>query len=277
VTTSVTSQEAGFAPARSQYSEKSVRLLIPQTLVQTKRILTRWGRDVVTVLEALVLPVALMLVLYIVLGRLIYAMTHDSALYSIVPLLALGGAISGSAFVAIDLMRETSSGLLSRLWVMPVHRASGPLSRILAEAIRIVVTTLVMLGAGVLLGFRFREGFVAGLAWLSVPVIFGMAFAALTTTVALYASKTLVVEAVELWQLLLIFFSTGLLPLNQYPHWIQPIVAHQPVSYAITAMHGLSAGGPVLAPMIATVLWSAGIAAACVVPMAIGYRRASTH
>jgi ABC-2 type transport system permease protein len=228
-------------------------------------------------MEALVLPVLFMLVLYIVLGRLIYAITHDSALYSIVPLLALGGAISGSAFVAIDLMREQSSGLLTRLWVMPVHRASGPLSRIIAEAVRIVVTTAVMLGAGVLLGFRFREGAMAAVMWMVVPVIFGMAFAALTTTVALYTSKTLVVEAVELWQLMLIFFSTGLLPLNQYPHWVQPVVAHQPVSYAIAAMRGLSAGGPVLAPMIATLLWSAGIAAACVVPMAIGYRRASTH
>ncbi len=252
-------------------------MLVPQTLVQTKRILTRWARDLVTVMEALVLPVAFMLTLYIVLGHLIYAVTHDSALYSIVPLLALGGAISGSAFVAIDLMRECSSGLMTRLWVLPVHRASGPLARILAEAVRIVVTTAVMLGAGVLLGFRFREGLVAGLMWLSVPVIFGMAFAALTTTVALYTAKTLVVEAVELMQLLLIFFSTGLLPLNQYPHWIQPVVAHQPVSYAIAAMRGLSAGGPVLVPMIATLLWSVGIAAACVVPMAIGYKRASTH
>jgi ABC-2 type transport system permease protein len=252
-------------------------MLVPQTLVQTKRILTRWARDLVTVMEALVLPVAFMLTLYIVLGHLIYAVTHDSALYSIVPLLALGGAISGSAFVAIDLMRECSSGLMTRLWVLPVHRASGPLARILAEAVRIVVTTAVMLSAGVLLGFRFREGLIAGLMWLSVPVIFGMAFAALTTTVALYTAKTLVVEAVELMQLLLIFFSTGLLPLNQYPHWIQPVVAHQPVSYAIAAMRGLSAGGPVLVPMIATLLWSAGIAAACVVPMAIGYKRASTH
>ena len=269
--------QAGFAPLRRQYPENSIRLLIPQTLVQTQRILTRWGRDLVTVAEALVIPVAFMLVLYIVLGNLIYAMTHDSALYSIVPLLALGGAVSGSAFVVLDLMREQTSGLLTRLWVMPVHRASGPLARVIAEAIRILVTTGVMLGAGVLLGFRFRGGALATLMWLGVPVILGMAFAALTTTVALFVSKTLVVEAVELWQLQLVFFSTGLLPVNQYPGWVQPFVAHQPVSYAIEAMRGLSMGGPVLAPMMATLLWSAGIAAACAVPMAIGYKRASTH
>ena len=63
-------------PSRTQHSERSVRSLVQQTLVQTKRILTRWGRDLVTVLEALVLPVALMLVIYIVLGKLILSLIH---------------------------------------------------------------------------------------------------------------------------------------------------------------------------------------------------------
>lgn len=78
-------------------------------------------------------------------------------------------------------------------------------------------------------------------------------------------------------QAIAIFFSTGLVPLDQYPHWIQPVVAHQPVSYAVAAMRGLSMGGPVLAPMTGVLLWTAGICAACAVPLAIGYRRASTR
>jgi ABC-2 type transport system permease protein len=273
----MTSQEVGFRPVRSQYPDNSVRLLVSHTLLLAKRILTRWARDLVTVIEALVFPILFLLVLKIVLGNLIYAVTHDNPLYSIVPLIALGAAISGSTFVAIDLMRERSSGLLSRLWVLPVHRASGVLSRILADAVRILFTSVVMLSVGIILGFRFRQGVIASLMWLSVPVILGIAFAVTVTTVALYAAEVLVVEAVELVQALAIFFSTGLLPLDQYPHWIQPVVAHQPVSYAVAAMRGLSAGGPVRSPMIATLLWTAGIVAACVVPMAIGYRRASTH
>ena len=273
----MTSQEVGFRPVRSQYPDNSVRLLVSHTLLLAKRILTRWARDLVTVIEALVFPILFLLVLKIVLGNLIYAVTHDNPLYSIVPLIALGAAITGSTFVAIDLMRERSSGLLSRLWVLPVHRASGLLSRILADAVRILFTSVVMLSVGIILGFRFRQGVIASLTWLSVPVILGIAFAVTVTTVALYAAEVLVVEAVEVAQALAIFFSTGLLPLDQYPHWIQPVVAHQPVSYAVAAMRGLSAGGPVLSPMIATLLWSAGICAACAVPLAIGYRRASTH
>lgn len=272
-----TSQEIELAPTRLPGSQNAARLFVAQTLLQTNRLLTRWARDYITVIGAIVLPILFMVVLNIVLGNLAYVVTHDSGLYSIVPLIALGAAITGSTFVAIDLMRERSFGLLPRLWVLPVHRASGLISRILANAIRTLVTTLVMLGTGVVLGFRFRQGLIPSLMWISVPVILGIAIAAMVTTVALYTAQTVVVEGVELVQAIAIFFSTGLVPLNSYPGWIQPFVAHQPVSYAIAAMRGFAMGGPVLSPMIGMLVWTAGICVVCAVPLAIGYRRASTH
>lgn len=272
-----TSQEIELAPTRLPGSQNAARLFVAQTLLQTNRLLTRWARDYITVIGAIVLPILFMVVLNIVLGNLAYVVTHDSGLYSIVPLIALGAAITGSTFVAIDLMRERSFGLLARLWVLPVHRASGLISRILANAIRSLVTTLVMLGTGVVLGFRFRQGLIPSLMWISVPVILGIAIAAMVTTVALYTAQTVVVEGVELVQAIAIFFSTGLVPLNSYPGWIQPFVAHQPVSYAIAAMRGFAMGGPVLSPMIGMLVWTAGICVVCAVPLAIGYRRASTH
>lgn len=272
-----TSQEIELAPTRLPGSQNAARLFVAQTLLQTNRLLTRWARDYITVIGAIVLPILFMVVLNIVLGNLAYVVTHDSGLYSIVPLIALGAAITGSTFVAIDLMRERSFGLLARLWVLPVHRASGLISRILANAIRTLVTTLVMLGTGVVLGFRFRQGLIPSLMWISVPVILGVAIAAMVTTVALYTAQTVVVEGVELVQAIAIFFSTGLVPLNSYPGWIQPFVAHQPVSYAIAAMRGFAMGGPVQSPMIGMLVWTAGICVVCAVPLAIGYRRASTH
>lgn len=272
-----TSQEIELAPTRLPGSQNAARLFVAQTLLQTNRLLTRWARDYITVIGAIVLPILFMVVLNIVLGNLAYVVTHDSGLYSIVPLIALGAAITGSTFVAIDLMRERSFGLLALLWVLPVHRASGLISRILANAIRTLVTTLVMLGTGVVLGFRFRQGLIPSLMWISVPVILGIAIAAMVTTVALYTAQTVVVEGVELVQAIAIFFSTGLVPLNSYPGWIQPFVAHQPVSYAIAAMRGFAMGGPVLSPMIGMLVWTAGICVVCAVPLAIGYRRASTH
>ncbi|MCV7028976.1 ABC transporter permease [Mycobacterium sherrisii] len=259
-----------------QYHENSPSALLSQTLVQTRRILLRWARDLTTVIEALVLPVLFLLTLNIILGNVISQVTGHSALYGTVPLNALAATINGAAVGAIGLIGERSDGLLRRLWVVPVHRASGVLSRIAAEVVRIMLTTLVVLAVGMVLGFRFRQGIPATLLWFLVPLVFGLAFATLITMVALYTANNFLLETVTLVHVLAVVFSTGFLPVDQFPRWIRPVVAHQPMSDAIEAMRGLSMGGPVRAPMIATLVWAAGIAAVCSVPAFIGYRRAST-
>lgn len=271
------SEEA--APGRGVHGvhENSARVLIPQTLVQTQRILLKWARDLTAVIMVLVLPVLFLLALNIVLGHAISQTTGHSGLYGTVPMNTLAAAINGSVVGAIGLIEERDDGLLRRLWVIPVHRASGVCSRIVAEMIRVVITTLVVVSVGMMLGFRFRQGVLATLAWLAVPLIFGLACATLITTIALYTAKNLLLEAVTLVHLLAVLFSTGFLPVDQFPKWIQPVVAHQPLSYAIDAMRGLSLGGPVRWPMIATLLWTGGIAAVCIVPTLVGYRRASTR
>jgi ABC-2 type transport system permease protein len=165
--------------------------------------------------------------------------------------------------------------LLSRLWVLPVHRASGLLARLAADAVRIVVITAGVMCVGLLLGFRFERGILQAVVWLFIPAVFGVAFSAAIITLALYSANTIAPQATEIICAILMFFSTGFVPLDQYPKWIQPVVEHQPISYVIETMRGLSLGGPVLVPLIATLLWSAGIAALCAIPLAIGYRRAS--
>ena len=258
-------------------TESSARRLVPHTSILTARLLRRWGRDPATVLESLAMPVALLVTVNIVLGNGISQLTGHSALYGSVPLIAMVGAMSGSMVGGIGLMRERTDGLLSRLWVLPVHRASGLLSRLAADAVRIVGTTAVIMCAGLVLGFRFRQGILASVAWLLVPATFGVAFTMVVITIALYAANTIMVEATEVVWGLLMFFSSGFVPVDQYPRWLQPVVRNQPMSDAIEVMRGLSVGGPVLAPMLATLLWSAGIAAACATPMAIGYRKASSR
>jgi ABC-2 type transport system permease protein len=225
--------------------------------------------------ESLIMPVVLLVTLDIVLGDNVSQVTGHSALYGTVPLMAMVGAMTGAMVSGIGLMRERTDGVLSRLWVLPVHRASGLLSRLLADGVRIMITTAVVLGVGLALGFRFRQGILHAVAWLFIPSALGLAFTAAVITLSLYAANTVVVELSEgIWAVLM-FFSTGFVPLDQYPHWIQPVVKHQPVSCAVEAMRGLSLGGPVLAPTVEMLMWAVGILAACALPLAIGYRRAS--
>jgi ABC-2 type transport system permease protein len=255
--------------------ENSPRRLFPHTWVLTVRILRRWSRDPATVVQSLVMPAGFVVALDILMGDGIEQVTGHSGLYGSVPLVAMVGAMTGAIIGAVGIMRERTDGLLSRLWVLPVHRASGLLARLAADAVRIVVITAGVMCVGLLLGFRFEQGIFQAVVWLFIPAVFGVAFSVAIITLALYSANTIAPQATEIICAILMFFSTGFVPLDQYPKWIQPVVEHQPVSYVIEAMRGLSLGGPVLVPMVATLLWSAGIAALCAIPMAIGYRKAS--
>jgi ABC-2 type transport system permease protein len=149
------------------------------------------------------------------------------------------------------------------------------LSRLVAESVRIVAATTALMCAGLTLGFRFERGVFSAIGWLFIPCVFGIAFSVGVITLALYSAKTIVVEATALISGLFMFFSTGFVPLNQYPEWLRPAVEHQPLSYTVEVMRGLSVGGPVLWPMLGLLGWSATIVLVCALPLAIGYRRAS--
>ncbi|MBE7195124.1 ABC transporter permease [Gordonia polyisoprenivorans] len=263
------------APRRP--AEWSPRALLSHTVTLTARTMRRWLRDPASTSETILVPVAFLVALNIVLGDGITRVTGIDALYGSVPLVAMVAATQGATVGGLSLMHERDSGLLARLWVLPINRAAGVISRLLAETIRIVVATLALLIAGYAMGFRFHEGVAAAIGWVFVPCLFGLAFAVGVATLALYSAKTIVVEATALVSGVFMFFSTGFVPLHQYPEWIQPAVSHQPLSYTVDTMKGLSVGGPVATPLTGLLAWSVSIIVVCAIPLALGYRKASMH
>ena len=266
----------GAAVIGEGHSETSLRTLLSQSVVLTRRLLVRSARTPMTLVHAVLLPVAFLLTLKVVFGDSITAITGENALYRSVPLVALVATMSGSTTGMVGINTERLDGFLARMWSLPIHRTAGLIARLGAETIRLLFTTLIIVGTGMSLGFRFHQGPAAALLWIAVPVIFGVAFAALATTAALYWPKAVMVEAMQPVIILGATFCTGFVPVEKYPDWVQPFVRYQPMSPAVDAMRGRSVGGPVLSPMIHTVIWCAAIFVLCLLPIMVGYRRAST-
>jgi ABC-2 type transport system permease protein len=264
-----------FPTPHRRSGENSPRVVLWHTWISAKRLLVRFVRDPMTFVFGIVLPICFLMVTNVVLGDSIKLVTGASALYGSVPLVTLIGVMNGASVSVLGLVTERSNGLLARLWVVPVHRASGLLARIVADAVRIVLNSFVLLCIGLILGLQLKQGWLACVAWLCIPVLFGMAFATLALTVAVYWSNPILVEGITLVSAFLLFFCTGFVPLSQYPKWIQPVVEHQPLSYATEVMRGLTLGGPILHPLIGILLWSGAIVIVCAIPLVIGYRRAS--
>ena len=256
-------------------TESSLSLFWDNSLAQCGRLLTTWRRDPSTMIQALVYPAVTLLMFRVVLGDSITTATGQPSIYGTVAMVTLVGAMSGGIVSALGLREERQTGLLSRFWTLPVHRASGLAGRIMAEIVRVSATTVLIVAAGFLLGFRFNQGASAAVALLLMPLLFTIGFATVITALATVSGDAPLVEIVGIGVSLLMFFNTGFVPVAAYPIWLQDVVQNQPMSCAIDTMKGLSLGGPVAEPLMKSLAWSIGLTVVFIGPTVRGYRYAA--
>nr|WP_238421311.1 ABC transporter permease [Gordonia sp. 'Campus'] len=256
--------------------EASVRALWRQSLPLAGRQIVVFVRDTPTLIQALVFPALSMLMFKVVLGDAIGSATGQNSAYGTVPLVILVGAMFGSIASATRLNRERATGLLARLYVLPIHRAADLTSRVISELARILVTTFILLAAGHLIGFRFTQGLGPAIGLVLVALVYGAAFATLTLALAVSARPGApIVPYLGLASSLLMFFNSGFSPVSAYPTWLQPIVANQPMTPAIEAMRALAAGGPLTEYLVKVAVWTVVILVISIYPAMRGYRKAA--
>lgn len=256
-------------------TENSAAVFVPQTLIQSQRMLLHLFRNPMSLVQSIVYPASMLVILDIVLGRQVSAFAGHDSLYGTVPMTALLSAMLGAVAGAVTLGREWDAGILARFWVLPIHRASGLAARVTSEGVRILSTTMLITGLGLLLGFRFSGTLYSALAFVAVPLMFGIAFATAVIAASFTLGKTLLVESVSLLCSLAMFFNPGFVPLAAYPTWLRPLVENQPMSCAIEAMTALALGEPAGASLLTAAAWSSIIFAVAVVPALRGLRRAT--
>ncbi|MEU9674822.1 MULTISPECIES: ABC transporter permease [Streptomyces] len=182
------------------------------------------------------------------------------------PLIVLTTAFSSILTTAIALWSDIRSGVFNRLRAMPLDMRAYVFGRIGGDFVRIMgVAVLVTLVAHTV-GFRFSQGPLAVLGFFGIVALFGMMCSALAVAVALVAQHPgIIVRYVQMPTLVLTLMSSGYVPLEAFPGWIQPAVSVNPVSLAADALAGLSHQGALTAPVLGTVAWTLGVTAVCTV------------
>ncbi|WP_278264550.1 ABC transporter permease [Nocardia sp. AG03] len=232
--------------------------LIDQSLAETGRLVRRWSRQHEVLTSTLVLPVLLLLMFQLVLSRTLEMGGGDEPIYGFVPMIAVAGTMYGAMGTGQSLFGERESGLLRRLWVLPIHRSAGLLGRLLAECLRALAATIVVVLVGVLLGLRFEAGLLGILGVLAVPVIVIIGFTPLVVMVGVSKIGGQVVQIFAIVVLVGMFFNSGFVAVDNYPGWLQPLVEYQPMSCAIDTMRAFLLGGPIATPLLQTIAWSIG-------------------
>ncbi|MGW0037979.1 ABC transporter permease [Gordonia sp. NPDC003376] len=268
---------AAGRPDVAASAESSFAAWFAQTRALSARQLWVLFHEKSTFIQVFLMPVLTTVMLKVVLGEAIGRATGQDAAYGTVPLVIVVSAMFGSVVAGVRLNLERTSGLLSRLYVLPINRAADLSSRLVCEIVRMVLTTTVLITVGWLVGFRMNPDPWAILGIYGVAIGFGIAFASIVLALAVnFAPGAPLVPLLSLVSSVLMFFNTGFAPASEYPGWLEPIVANQPMSPAIEVMRALAAGGPITENLIKVILWTVGTLAVCLYPALRGYRKAAT-
>ena len=149
----------------------------------------------------------------------------------------------GAVQTGVGLADDMSKGIIDRFRSLPMSRAAVMSGRTLSDSIRNVAVSLIMLSVGLLLGFRFHNGFLPAVGMIGIVVLFGFAFSWFAALIGLNAKDA---ETAQLGSFLfifpLIFASSAYVPVKTMPAWLQAFARNQPITHAVNAARYLALG-----------------------------------
>lgn len=239
------------------------------TRALTRRELLRAAATPATTVQSIVFPALLLLVLLAVFGDAVEEFSGELYVQRITPALVISGAAFGSLGAVSGLFADRRSGFFDRLRVAPLgggahHRGLSAvvLARSASEHVRVAVTSVAIVALGAVVGFRFEGGLLDAAAFFVLAVVFGACFGWIGFALAVRGSSMeAVVPPVSALFLALLFLSHGMVPLEAFPGWVQPVVRVAPSSVMIQTLQRLASGGPVVGPLLGALAWTAAITA----------------
>ena len=246
-----------------------------ESLIFASRLLRQWRRTPTVTIQGLLFPTILLVTYHLLVSESMMKMVGDNSLANLVPMCALAGGMFGALGAALTIPGERDSGLITRWWTFPLHRGSVLIGRLIAEATRTLLSTLLITAVGLALGLRFEAGWWTVIPYLLVPIMVVVVFSMVVITVALRSGGNNMLTWLGMLSVGLVFGSAGVAPIGLFPSWLQPIIRYQPMSPAIESMRALAQGDSALLALLTTFGWAA-LVCAVFLPLANrGYRTAA--
>ncbi|MFJ2834422.1 ABC transporter permease [Nocardia sp. NPDC087230] len=226
--------------------------------VMLRRNFTHITRSPVTIFNAALMPVMMMLIFVYVFGDA-FDVGENYIDYAVPGMLML--AISyGLSGTAVSVSSDMTKGVINRFKVMDVSRGAVLTGHVAASMLTNVVAITAVLGVGFALGFRSPA---TAVQWLgALGVLLATAFAAAWLTVALgMAAKTPEAAGMSVVPLIMLpFLSSAIVPADKMGQGIRQFAQYQPFTPIIESVRGFLTGQPSGGHTVAALAWCAGFA-----------------
>jgi ABC-2 type transport system permease protein len=162
-------------------------------------------------------------------------------------------------YTGVGLNTDIEKGVFDRFRTLPVWRPSALVGMIFGDVLRYILAALVILGVGLILGFRPDGGVMGVAAGIGLLVVFSFAFSWVWTMFGLVLRSEKSVMGVSMLVLFpLTFLSNVFVDPVTMPGWLQAFVKVNPITHLVDAIRSVMAGSPDGMSIMWTLLWSAG-------------------
>jgi ABC-2 type transport system permease protein len=217
-------------------------------------------------LDVTLQPLVFVLIFGVVFGGALQASTGGNYVNYLMAGIFVQTAIFGSMTTGLGLAEDLEKGLMDRFRSLPMGRSSVMIGRALFDLGRSLVAVVVMVIAGVLIGFAPAGGVGDWLLALLLLLVFTFAVSWIAIAIALLLWRNpLAIQSVVFVIILpLTFLSSAFVPTETLPTWMRSVAASQPVSQLIDTLRALMLGrpagnGPVVVLAFAVALVAIGI------------------
>lgn len=226
-------------------------------VVFTGRSLRHSLRDGESLLMAILLPVLLMMMFTWIFGGAIDP-TGQYVDY-VVPGIILTCAGFGASGTAIQVAADMQSGIIDRFRTMPLRSNAVLTGHVIASLARNLAATAIVFGVALAMGFRPDASWADWLGVVGLIALYILALTYLFAGIGLAASSPEGANGYGFILLFLPYLSSGFVPVESLPSWLQGIAAYQPLTPIIDTLRGLLLGGELEAEPWWALFWCAAV------------------
>jgi ABC-2 type transport system permease protein len=233
--------------------------VVRDTVALTDRSLRHIARSPDTIITTAVTPIALMLLFTYVFGGAISIGSQASYIDYMLPGILLITVASGVAYTAYRLFLDLQGGIFERFQSMPIARPSVLWAHVLTSLAANLASVTVVVGVGLLMGFRTGASVWAWLAVAGILVLFTLA---LTWTAVIAGLSAKTVEGASAFSYPLIFLpfiSSAFVPTETMPGPVAWFAENQPVTAVVDTIRALFAQQPVGNDIWIALAWLVGV------------------
>lgn len=227
------------------------------SMVMLRRNFKHVTRNPVSVFNAILMPVVVMLLFVYMMGDA-FNVGVDYVDYA-TPGLILLAVCYGLGGTATAVNSDMTKGIINRFKVMDVSRGAVLTGHVVATVLTNLLAIAALIGVAFLMGFSPSAGFLDWLGVAGMVLLLGVAASWLTVALGLAAKSPETAGMAVLPLVLLPFFSSAIVPAEKMGPGIRQFAEYQPFTPIIETLRGLLGGAPSGGDAITAIAWCAGI------------------